>query len=154
MRIVLIAFFFTLTMSAQNCEKLTEIRQIFQVGVHNQQQLEDMIAICKTSNCTKITPYHAAANMRKAEFVWSPFQKLSNFNKGKKMLETFISNNPKNIEARYIRWLTQKMAPKFLGYHNNIDKDYTYIVTNISKSDIDKSYQKIMLAHLQKIKNE
>ncbi|MDO3695592.1 hypothetical protein QVZ41_12145 [Wenyingzhuangia sp. chi5] len=137
-----------------NCDHLNEIRDIFQAGVNNKEELAEMIAICKKYDCDKITPYYAAATMRKAEFVWSPLEKLSNFNKGKKMLESFIKEHPNNIEAKYIRWLTQKMAPKFLGYHENIKEDYDYIQKNITKSDLDKEYQKVILNHIQKMKHE
>ncbi|MDO6737168.1 hypothetical protein [Wenyingzhuangia sp. 2_MG-2023] len=145
--------FLTLQLQASNCDSLNKIRNIFQAGV-NEKELTEMIAICKQSDCEEVIPYLAAATMKKAEFAWSPFDKLANFNRGKKMLENFIKKNPKNIEAKYIRWLTQKMAPRFLGYHNNLEQDELFILKNINKSDIDSSYQKIMLAHLKKIKNE
>lgn len=73
---------------------------------------------------------------------------------GKKMLNNFILKYPQNIEARYIRWLTQKMAPSFLNYNQNLAEDYDYILLNIKKSNIDIEYQKTILAHLKKINNE
>ncbi|NIJ44788.1 hypothetical protein FHR24_001227 [Wenyingzhuangia heitensis] len=153
MKNVVFFLLLSLNLQAQNCSELPKIRAIFQAGV-NEEQLEDMLLLCKKSTCDKTTPYHAAATMKKAEFVWSPISKLSNFNKGKKMLENFIDKNNKNIEARYIRWLTQKMAPSFLNYNSSIDKDYAFIIQNIDESNIEKSYQKTILNHLKKIQNE
>lgn len=151
---ILFTLFFSLNMVANNCDSLEKVRNMFQSGVENKEELNIMIDFCKKSNCEKTIPYYAAATMRKAEFVWSPLDKLANFNKGKKMLESFIAKNPENIEAKYIRWLTQKMAPRFLGYHQNIENDYRFIQKNITKSDIEKSYQKVILHHIQKLKNE
>ncbi|GGF67318.1 hypothetical protein [Wenyingzhuangia marina] len=155
MKTLFIAFIYSLTLSLSpnNCEQLKTVRAFFQEGV-NEEQLEEMILICEKSNCDDVIPYHAAATMKKAEFVWSPMQKLANFKKGKKMLESFIKEHPDNIEARYIRWLTQKKAPSFLGYHDNIKEDDEFIKKNIAKSNINQDYQKVMLKHIKKVKNE
>lgn len=153
MKIFLILFLFTLTTYSQSCKTLTKIRDIFQAGV-NKEELNNMIELCKQTKCIEVKPYHAAATMKKAEFVWSPFEKLSNFKKGKKMLETFIIHHSENIEARYIRWLTQKMAPSFLNYNKNLEEDYNFIINKIHKSNIDFNYQKKILAHLKKVSNE
>ncbi|ANW96426.1 hypothetical protein AXE80_09105 [Wenyingzhuangia fucanilytica] len=154
MKTLFIAFFAALTLSwSNNCEQLQKVRTFFQDGV-DKEQLEEMIVICEKSNCSDVIPYHAAAIMKKAEFVWSPMQKLSNFKKGKKMLENFITKHPNHVEARYIRWLTQNKAPKFLGYYNNLDEDDLFIQKNLAKSNINTDYQNIMLKHIKKIKNE
>lgn len=153
MRWLLFFWMFIISAHSQKCKDLDTIRAIFQKGV-NEQELERMIEICERSSCRQIIPYYAASLMKKAEFVWSPFEKLSTFKKGKKKLEEFIAKNPKNIEAKYIRWLTQKMAPKFLGYRDRLEEDYQYIQKNIHQSNINPSYQKVMLNHIKKIQDE
>ena len=153
MKTLILTLLFSINITANNCEHLVQVRNIFQAGM-NKKQLEKMILICEKATCPKIIPYHAAAIMKKADFVWSVFKKLSNFKKGKKMLEDFIKKNPEDVEARYIRWLTQKMVPKFLGYNNNIKEDYLFIQDNIVNSNIDKDYQKVIFNHIKKIKNE
>lgn len=154
MKYVLFFFLFSLQGLANTCDQLEKIRSIFQKGV-NETELEEMIKICESdAKCRSIIPYWAAATMKKAEFVWSPFNKLKYFNKGKKMLENFIKKYPKHIEAKYIRWLTQKMAPKFLGYRNNLEEDYQFIQKNIATSGVDKHYQTVILKHIKELKNE
>ncbi|MGY6650207.1 hypothetical protein [Wenyingzhuangia sp. IMCC45574] len=153
MKLLFVSLFFSLQLFANECDSLRKVRNIFQAGV-NAKQLEEMILICKASKCDKITPYLAAATMKKAEFVWSPFDKLKYFKKGKNLLEGYIKEHPTSVEAKYIRWLTQTMAPKFLGYRANLKQDYTFIQQHITQSDIDKQYQNIILLHIKKIKNE
>lgn len=153
MKTLFFTLLFSLQLFANNCESLSKIRGIFQAGV-NEEQLEAMILICKASNCDNVTPYLAAATMKKAEFAWSPFNKLKYFNTGKKMLENFIKDHPQNIEAKYIRWLTQKMAPKFLNYRDHLEQDYQYIKNNIAKSNLPTDYRNVILAHIKKVNNE
>ncbi len=148
----LVVFNFFIT-NTNTCEDVPKVRAIFQSDV-NEKELDEMILICEASSCNETIPYHAAALMKKAEFVWSPLKKLSNFKKGKNKLENFILENPKNIEARYIRWLTQKMAPSFLGYTENLSEDYEFIQQNLKNSDINDNYKKVILQHIKKIKNE
>jgi len=150
MKLIFTAFFIFLTLQPP-CNELHKLRKLFQAEV-NEKQLLNMITICEKSTCEKTTPYHAAAIMQRAEFEWSPIKKIKSFTMGKSMLENFILKSPQNIEARYIRWLTQKMAPSFLNYNQNLAEDYDYILLNIKKRGIDIEYQKTILAHLKTIK--
>lgn len=146
-------FFILINLQAQNCNDLTKVRALFKSEI-NEDKLESIISICVNSNCYKTTPYYAVATMQKAEFVWFPLHKFKYFNKGKEILENYIIQNPNNIEARYVRWLTQKKAPSILNYNKNIEEDYQYILTKIAKSDIELNYQFTILSHIKKINNE
>lgn len=153
MKTFFLAILFTINMH-NDCKDLNTIRNLFEANTQEEKELLSMIKICENSNCDKITPYYAIAIMKKAEHVWNPMKKMAHFKEGQKILEDFIKEHPKNIEARYVRWLTQKKAPKFLGYNSNLKEDLQLIKDNIAKSDIEKNYQKVMLRHIQKIKNE
>ncbi|MGY5351454.1 hypothetical protein ACXGQW_02625 [Wenyingzhuangia sp. IMCC45533] len=153
MKTLILTLLFFFNTAQPDCDNLSTIRNIFQAGV-DEKQLNEMILLCQQSDCYKITPYHAAATMKKAEFGWSPLKKLTYFNTGKKMLDDFIKKYPNNIEARYIRWLTQKMAPGFLGYDGDIEEDYNYIMQNIHSNDMDEDYKKTILEHIKKVANE
>ncbi|MEN8765674.1 MAG: hypothetical protein ABF281_07520 [Wenyingzhuangia sp.] len=154
MQTVLLFLSLYLNMTGDHCNDLKEIRSMFQQGVQNKRELNIMIDLCKVSNCKKTIPYFAAATMRKSEFSVSPIEKLKNFNKGKKILETYIAKCPNDIEAKYIRWLTQTKAPRFLRYNQNTREDYQFIIENIAKSNVEKNYQKVILDHLQNLENE
>lgn len=154
MKTLFLALFLTFNINSNNCEDLTKIRNLFEQNIQKEKELLSMIEVCKNSACDDITPYYAVAIMKKAEHAWNPMKKMAYFKEGKNMLETFINEHPKNIEARYVRWLTQKKAPSVLGYNSNLKEDLQFVEKNISKSDIEKDYQKVMLHHIEKIKNE
>lgn len=65
-----------------------------------------------------------------ANHVFSPFSKLSTFNKGKKNIEEAISKEPNNIEIHFIRLSIQMKAPLFLGYSSNVAADTEFIENN------------------------
>lgn len=153
MKTLLITVLMFLTPLKKNCEDLKTVRGYFLKEV-TKVQLLHMIKICEQSKCNLTVPYHAAATMKRAEFEWSPIKKLKSFRMGKEMLDSFIKKYPENIEARYIRWLTQKKVPSFLNYSKNLDEDYNYIITHIEKSSIDSDYKKTIVQNLKKIKNE
>lgn len=153
MKTLFIFLFFSLQVVANNCNDLSKIRDYFQSDI-NETSLDKMILVCKQSSCNDAIPYLAVATMKKAEYAWSPLTKLSYFKKGKKMLEEFIKINPNHIEAKYVRWLTQKMAPSFLGYRENLKEDYLFIQQNITTSSIALKYQQTILKHLKKVNNE
>ena len=67
--------------------------------------------------------YFALATMLQAKLHGNPFTKLSFFNKGKKILEETIQENPSNIELRFLRFAVQTEVPGILLYFNEIDAD-------------------------------
>lgn len=148
-----ISLLLILQINTNKCKDLPTIRNLFKNGI-DENELAEINKIYENSDCEKITPYYAVATMKNAEFTWSPIKKMSYFKKGKEILETFITRSPKNLEARYLRWITQSKAPRFLGYYNELEIDYKFIQENINKSGIDKDYQKFMLNNIETIKNE
>jgi len=155
MKLIFIYIFliFNNTPNPKNCAQLQEVRSIFEKGIETREELKYMLKISSQENCHFITPYLAAVTMQQAEFCWSPLKQLHYFSKGKTMLENYIALYPKTITGRYVRWLIQKMSPKFLNYNNNIEDDYQYIINNINKSNINPNYQKIILTRIKNIKN-
>ncbi|WP_370583514.1 hypothetical protein [Pedobacter sp. ASV12] len=65
-----------------------------------------------------------------AKHAFNPFAKLATFNKGKKYIEQAVSEDPQNVEIRFIRLSVQKNCPSFLGYDSQIEKDRQFIVAN------------------------
>lgn len=65
-----------------------------------------------------------------ANHAVNPLSKLNTFNKGKTNIEEAIKSDPKNIEIRFLRYSIQVKAPKFLGYHKNLDSDRLFILSN------------------------
>lgn len=85
-----------------------------------------------------IKGYIAAANMIEAKYAFSPYTKLSLFNKGKGLLETAIKNDPNHIELRFLRLGIQTNAPSFLGYSSQIQTDKSFILSKyVLQTDLD-----------------
>lgn len=78
--------------------------------------------------------YFALATMIQAKRFGNPFTKLSYFNKGKKILEEAIEENPDNPELRFLRFAVQTKVPAILMYYGDLESDQlildTYLETN------------------------
>ena len=80
----------------------------------------------------------------------NPIDKLIYFNKGKKLLEDAINQDPYSIELKFLRYSIQKNLPKFLLYYDNIEKDLNFVNGSI-KSTKDKEVQKFISTSLKSI---
>lgn len=76
--------------------------------------------------------YKAGANMIMAKHVKNPITKISWFNKGKKMLETAIKADAKDVELRCLRFGIQSNVPSFLNYKEDISRDKKFILQSYS----------------------
>ncbi len=116
--------------------------------IETHQELKDFIAKYNKHNTKESAAYVASATMRKAEFVFSPIFKLKYFNRGRKKLELYISENPKCVEGRYLRVLVQKEVPGFLGCKKNIKEDIEFIKRNIEKTAMSEDYKELIINNI------
>lgn len=86
--------------------------------------------------------YLGALYCKRADFQKLPKDKLADFKEGAKLLENSISAQPDNPEFRFLRYIIQTKAPRFLGYHDNITEDKTYLEKN--EGDISKGLRKVI----------
>ena len=86
----------------------------------------------------------------KCKFMNNPIEKLIYFNKGKELLEDAINQDPKSVELKFLRYSIQQNLPKFLLYHDNIEKDLNFVNRKI-KSIKDKKVQKFISTSLESI---
>jgi hypothetical protein len=70
--------------------------------------------------------------MKKAAIVSTPREKLGLFKSGHIKLEAAINADKQNAEFRFLRLLIQENAPKFLGYHSNMNEDAEVIRNSYS----------------------
>ena len=73
--------------------------------------------------------YNGLAIMRKAEYSFNPYSKLSFFKKGKNKIEKAIKLKPNNPELRFIRLSVQVNIPSFLGYNDEIKSDKNRVMS-------------------------
>lgn len=65
--------------------------------------------------------------MKKAGLRTSVRDKLGDFKSGSRKLEAAIQADSTNVEYRFLRLCIQENAPRFLGYHSDLDRDNVYI---------------------------
>jgi hypothetical protein len=77
----------------------------------------------RNSSLLEKNAFEGTLLMKKAAIVSAPSEKLSLFKSGLKKLEAAINADKLNAEFRFLRLLIQENAPKFLGYHSNMNED-------------------------------
>lgn len=114
-----------------------KIRQTYEKSGMDEDENLKLLELSKHCQTPIITGYYASALTIQAKFVFNPFSKLEHFNKGTKLLDKTIAENPDNIELRFMRFCIQTRAPKFLGYDNMLEIDIKLIVEKFLTIDPD-----------------
>ncbi|WP_162796231.1 hypothetical protein [Pedobacter namyangjuensis] len=137
-----VCFIFMLTfslLSAVDEIKLIELRNLYEQAINNEKaNLRLANLIHSDNNSATIIGYKGAGTMILANHVFSPISKLNKFNRGKKLLEQAVKQDPTNLELRYLRLTIQTNVPKFLGYSKEINTDKTILINGLEQlSDKD-----------------
>jgi hypothetical protein len=144
---VLNIFGFTSTKMENN--ELVKVREAFHRPV-SKANIEEILSMPATGASTEtIKAYQAVSRTMMAEFVTSPFSKLSYFKKGKNQLESIILEN-KSLETIYLRLLIQLNIPSLLGYYSKIESDLDYFCSNFESSEIDEQTTQLFKETLMK----
>lgn len=105
---------------------------------NSEANIDKELAKLESENATSVVKARKGALlMKKAEFVKGAGNKVKTFKAGAKLLEGEISENPDNIEYRFIRLTIQEHAPGILKYNKNMQADKQLIVSNFKKLDED-----------------
>lgn len=135
-----------------NVPSITEIRKLYENAVTDESscnKLIEMLSPYNEKNNPLYAGYKASAIMMRAKHAFNPFSKMSYFKKGKRILETAIKADEKNVELRFLRFNAQTHTPSFLGYDNNIETDKKFL-ENSFPTIKDVSLKKFMLPYLLK----
>lgn len=87
--------------------------------------------------------YLGALKMKLSGLQKGPSTKLKTFKEGRGLLEAEITNEPENLEWRFLRLAIQENAPKILKYSQNLSEDKAYISSHFNSTPID--LQKIII---------
>ncbi|MGZ6519409.1 MAG: hypothetical protein ACXVED_17600, partial [Bacteroidia bacterium] len=93
----------------------------------NIDEINNFITVCKRNGVTAEEGYLGALLMKKAQLVSSKKEKLDLFKDGHSKLEHTIAKDTSKTEFRFLRLMIEEHAPRFLGYHFDIEKDGLYI---------------------------
>src|SRR5210317_1289656 len=144
---------FAVLFPQNDCTNMAEVRLVYG-NIKTEKNLLEFIELAEKSNCTEALPYLASAEMMKAEHAFAPWTKYRHFKRGKNQLESFIKNNPENIEARYIRFLIQTHVPFFLRYSGEIEEDKAMIRKHIEEVDLTPEFKEKILSHINEFKKQ
>ena len=130
---------------------LNEVRLLFNKSASNEESCKKLMSVLnqynETNNST-LAAYKACATMMMANHVFNPLNKLSNFNKGKELLEKCVAVDKENTEIRYLRFTIQSNAPAFLGYNNSISNDKAFLLNAVNDIS-DLQLKRIIISFLK-----
>ena len=125
---LLLLLIFTQVMYAQN---LKDYRSLLQKGENSEnaaKMLIDKSSVAYTQTKQPIyAGFLAVGKFFMAKHVFNPLKKMSYFNEGKKTMEQALKSDPKNLEIRLMRLITQENVPKLLGYYHEIEEDRAFL---------------------------
>ncbi len=134
-----LVFFLALSLTTPHITppvSLPQIRSMYIKANDNEKTCKELIALLKPydeSNNPLFYGYKAGANMIMAKHTINPISKMSWFTKGKKMLETAINADKKDVELRCLRFGIQSNIPSFLSYKQDIYIDKKFILQSYPK---------------------
>ena len=146
--LLLVLFFMNVT----NAQNLKDYRALLQKGENS--EVSAKILIEKSSSAFNETKepiyagFLAVGQFFMAKHAFNPLKKMSYFNDGKKTMYAAVKSDPKNLEVRLMRLITQESAPKLLGYYQNIDEDRNVLTRNY-KNSADKDLKTYIKAYLK-----
>lgn len=146
-----VALLFFTTSSFAKIPAIGEIRTLYEKSVTDESacsKLIEMLSPFNEKNNPLYAGYKASAIMIMAKHAFNPFSKFSYFKRGKKILESAIKADDKNVELRFLRFNAQTHMPSFLGYDGSIEADKNFLETSFLKID-DLQLKQFLLPYLK-----
>ena len=131
---IIISLLFSLTNSLAQELNLSELRELYIEASFEEDKANELYELTKGSSIEssyKKFTYHAIAILLQSKFAINPIDKLKSFGEGKEQLEKVISQYPKDIELRFLRFCVQDGTPAILDYKLNMEEDSQFINNNI-----------------------
>lgn len=125
-------FFLFISLKASASDpSIKSVRELYQQAAAKEEFCKKLLTILEPyseKNNVLLAGYKGCATMLKAKYNFNPFAKLSNFIKGKNLLEKSIEMDKNNIELRFLRFAVQTNTPSFLGYKSAIKDDKIFLL--------------------------
>lgn len=130
---------------------LSKIRAEYPKAVKNEKKAnklyESLSSITKDDDKVLVA-YKGGVSTIMAQFGKGIKEKTDFFKEGRDLLEYAVKEAPENIEIRCIRMGVQENSPKIVGYHDNIEEDKKFILTNYKHTrseEVKKAVKKYVL---------
>ncbi len=130
-------FVFLLIAFIGNAQDLKQIRSQYPLANTSEEitsKLEDQLLKLAETNQPALFAYQGAVKTLKAHFSKRKAEKKEYFKEGVSLIESAMAADPGNIEIHYIRLSVQENAPKYLGYHKDIESDREFILKNYAQT--------------------
>ena len=130
---IIISFFFLIICNAQT-NNLNQVRKSYLESAKSEENINKLISTCeeyKSENDSIIYAYSTVGDLMLIKYKYNPFYKLKLFTEYSRKLDLIVKNNFTNIEIRFLRYCVQKQTPRFLGYNDNLELDYQFIIQNV-----------------------
>lgn len=134
--LVCLVSFMGLMFSGLETPDLAKIRSLYDKAPASKaswKELNNLLSSVDNKSSALLVCYKGAVVMMEAKYVINPINKLSRFNRGKKLIEEAITRDPLDLEIRFLRFSIQTNLPSFLGYNDEIDKDKLFLLKNVVK---------------------
>jgi len=130
---IVISFLFIIVCNAQT-NNLDQIRKSYLESAKSEENIKKLISTCEeyiSKNDPIIFTYRIVADLMLIKYKYNPLYKLKLFTDYSRKLDLIVTNNFNNIEIRFLRYCVQKQSPRFLGYNDNLELDYQFIIQNV-----------------------
>lgn len=130
------------------------VRTLFVAAATEKKSADELVKMLSKVNDASspvLISYKGVSQMMMAKYGINPISKMSNFRKGKKLIELAAEKAPGNLEVRYLRFAIQTQLPGFLNYDDSIKEDKNFLLSRV-KTLNDKKLQKSIIDFLRQSK--
>ncbi|MDP2174472.1 MAG: hypothetical protein Q8K70_01035 [Bacteroidota bacterium] len=126
---------------------IEEIRTNFEKGSESVAYAEKLKILTSTQKTPLLKAYYGMSYALMAKHSNSPFKKLELVKKGMNYINAAVTEEPQNIEIRFLRFSIESNAPSFLGISTHLSEDKNHLVNNLTSSH---AYHKVIFDFLMK----
>ena len=132
---IILIFFFSTSAFSQGMT-LEEARKVYSESMANKAICEAAYKKISTNvqalDNHLLMGYKAAISIALSKHLKSTKEKIAHFNSGKKLMESSIEKDIKNVELRFLRFTIQSNCPAALKYNKNLVPDKLFIIDNLT----------------------
>ena len=150
MKTLLWIFFMPFCGFAQQTIDMSKIRSLYQRAAEVKQdalQLNQLLLPVESDAAPVMLCYKGAGEMMQAKYTFNPIVKLEKLNNGKALIKKAFCRDTLNLEMRFIRFSIQSNLPAFLGYHDELEYDKHFMLSN-TKGSKDEELKAMIFNYL------
>jgi hypothetical protein len=123
---------------------LNQIRKIYYQAVEDEGKIDVLSELIKEKFSQNpgtyppvILAYYGSLDALRAKHAFWPFSKMSYLSSSMNILKKAISEDPNNLEIRFIRFSILDHVPGFLGYGDELNSDLQVILKLLAENNFE-----------------